>query len=301
MTGKKIKGGFYLKARQIKDSAIHKAPPYVREIWDYLLREANHRDTKYMGYEIKRGQLFRTYREIRDDLSWKVGYRVERYNENHMKMGMRYLTRQLMITVTKQPRGNIITILNYDYFQNPENYETTNEETTRQPTRQPMPNQCVPSINNNNNNIIIEKKRNITKKRKETLSLKNKFLQRQWDYFFSLSEKLSNWLVNQKNVKINKSKLNSWTKSLVLLYERDLVGQNGERMKRISGALNWYIENAPREYVPVIESGKSFREKFVRLEEAIEREKKRNNSVKGEYIPKWQDDPDLNPQLKREK
>ena len=148
----KIQGGYYIKARCIKKSAIAHSPPYVREIWDYLLREANHKDSKYSGFLLKRGQLFRTYREIRDDLKWKVGYRTERFNENQMKMGMRYLMKQLMITVTKQPRGNIITILNYNYFQNPKNYETTNETTNVTTNGQPMGNQLLPSINKNDKN-----------------------------------------------------------------------------------------------------------------------------------------------------
>ena len=156
----KINGGYFIKARCIKGSAIYKAPPYIREIWDYLLREANHTDKKYNGYIIKRGQLFRSYKDIRDDLSWKVGYRTERYNENQMKMGMRYLKKQLMITLLKQPRGNIITICNYDFFQNPKNYEATSEATDETTNGQPMGNQGVLSINKNDNKVNKEKKIN---------------------------------------------------------------------------------------------------------------------------------------------
>ena len=41
-----IPGGYYIKARQIKYSWVANAAPVVREIWDYLLREANHHDKK---------------------------------------------------------------------------------------------------------------------------------------------------------------------------------------------------------------------------------------------------------------
>ena len=68
----KIHGGYFIKARQIKNSFIAHASPCVREIWDYLLREANHSDEKYNGFVVKRGQLFRNYREIREDLSLLV-------------------------------------------------------------------------------------------------------------------------------------------------------------------------------------------------------------------------------------
>lgn len=171
-----IVGGYYIKARCVKNSAIAHAPPYVREIWDYLLREANHADRKYSGYLIKRGQLFRSYRDIRNDLSWKVGYRTERYNENHMKMGMRYLMKQLMITLTKQPRGNVITICNYDYFQDPKNYEATSDATSDATNGQPMGNQCVPAINKNGKKLKNEKNyKNKEKDREEFLIFYNAY------------------------------------------------------------------------------------------------------------------------------
>jgi len=148
----KIPGGYYIKARQIKESAIAHSPPYVRELWDYLLREANHKDVKYNGFTVLRGQLFRLYKEIREDLCWYVGYRKEMYNENHMKKGMRYLKKELMIVTAKEPRGVLITVCNYDLFQNPKNYERTNEEPTKEPTKEPMKNQSGPSINKNDKN-----------------------------------------------------------------------------------------------------------------------------------------------------
>jgi len=161
--GKRIKGGYYLKARCIRESAIAHSAPCVRELWDYLLREANHRDVKYNGFTIKRGQLFRSYRQIRDDLSWHVGYRKERYSENQMKKGMKHLAKELMITTTKKPRGVLITISNYDYFQNPENYEGTNEGTTEGTTKEPRGNQRGTPINKNEKNEKNEKEISMSK------------------------------------------------------------------------------------------------------------------------------------------
>ena len=42
---------------------------------------------------------------------------------------------------------------------------------------------------------------------------------------------------------------------------------------RIERALKWYKENAGGQFVPIVESGSSLREKFVRLEAAIARSK----------------------------
>ncbi len=125
----KIKGGYYLKARIIQEKKISKAPPHTREVWDYILREANHKDNKYGQYTIKRGQLFRTYQEIRESLAWFAGWRKMMYSENQMKASMKFLRDNQCIATTKQPGGTIITILNYDHYQNPKNYEATKEAT----------------------------------------------------------------------------------------------------------------------------------------------------------------------------
>ncbi len=62
----KIDGGYYIKARCIQNSEIAIMPPYIREIWDWLLKEANHTDGKSNGSNIKRGQLVRTFRDIQE-------------------------------------------------------------------------------------------------------------------------------------------------------------------------------------------------------------------------------------------
>lgn len=150
---KKIYGGYYIQARCIKDSYIAKAAPYVREMWNYLLREANHQDVKYGGFEIKRGQLFRSYKDIIEDLSWYIGYRKMKYCENHMKNGMRTLRKEGMITTMKTPRGVLITICNYDYYQDPKNYEDTSKTPAITPAITPILHQGVLSINKKNKNV----------------------------------------------------------------------------------------------------------------------------------------------------
>ena len=121
-----IPGGYYLKARKTKDSAIAKAPPHVREIWDYLMREAFYKD----GRELKRGQLLRTYRQIITDLSWHIGWRKCSYKTYHCEFAMKWLKKEGMITTRKTTRGLIITICNFDHYQTPENYESHKEKST---------------------------------------------------------------------------------------------------------------------------------------------------------------------------
>ena len=126
----KIPGGYYIKARKIQESSIAKAPPHVREIWDYLLMKANHANTE----KYKRGECFVSYKEIINDLSWFVGYRKMSYKKHHCEIAMKRLTKESMIATTKTTRGIKVSIINYDYYQDPKNYEsytTAPAKTTR--------------------------------------------------------------------------------------------------------------------------------------------------------------------------
>jgi hypothetical protein len=117
-----ISGGYYIKARCIGDSEIAHQPPHYRELWDWLLANANHTDRKIYGKTIHRGQLHCTIDEIREGLHWHIGYRKQTYKKHDCENAMKWLTRAEMVTTAKTGRGTIITICNYDYYQNPDNY-----------------------------------------------------------------------------------------------------------------------------------------------------------------------------------
>lgn len=161
-----IPGGYYLKARKIQNSAIQKQPPHVREIWDWLLKEANHKDKEYNGFMIKRGQLFRTYDEIREGLHWMIGYRKMMYTKDHTKKAMKFLRKHQMIATKKALGGVLITILNYNYYQNPKNYESTNESHIESTNEAPMKHHESPHYNKNDKN-----EKNNNKERESLLSL----------------------------------------------------------------------------------------------------------------------------------
>ena len=173
MTKAKIPGGYYLKARCIQDSEISNAPPYVREIWDFLIRTANHQDHRMNGSIILRGQCVITIKEIQDGLSWNVGYRKMQYEDWRIKKALKWLADRNMIAKHKTTRGMVITVVKYNYYQDPSNYhqrnstESTNESTCesttlfvdksdmRVPTKVPGKNQSCPTINNNEKNKDI--------------------------------------------------------------------------------------------------------------------------------------------------
>ncbi|MBT3756272.1 MAG: hypothetical protein HOD64_12900 [Candidatus Cloacimonetes bacterium] len=211
----RISGGYYIKARQIKNSWITHSAPVVREVWDYLLREANHKDAKYNGLTIKRGQLFRKYSEIRENLSWNIGYRKEQYSENQMKVAMKNLKKHSMIKLMKKPRGCLITVLNYDKYQTPVNYEATSEATNETTNKQPTSNQCLPSINKNDKKSNNEKKKiyrkfaHLSLLKSEFENLKDKGITK--EQIDDLCDRIENYKKNTKYSSLNLT-IQSWYK-----------------------------------------------------------------------------------------
>lgn len=115
----RIRGGYYIKARKIQESDIAHAPPHVREIWDYLLMMANHKD----NHICKRGQHITNSKQVREALHWYVGWRKEMYSDASYDNSMRWLRKAGMITTRRTVRGTVVTIVNYDVYQDPKNYD----------------------------------------------------------------------------------------------------------------------------------------------------------------------------------
>ena len=82
------------------------------------------------------------------------------------------------------------------------------------------------------------------------------------DLAFFLSEIV---LLRRKKT-LSKKLITNWANSIRLLIEID-----GVPIDRVRPALEWYEKNWDTEYTPVIESGKSLREKFDKLLNAIDR------------------------------
>jgi len=122
-----IQGGYYIKAKCIQQSEISKAPPHVRETWDWILMKANHCDNG----KISRGQLLTSYKDIQEGLCWYIGYRKQQYTKAQIETAMKYLRKTAMVTTTRTTRGTVITVLNYDKYQDTKNYENRNGTATK--------------------------------------------------------------------------------------------------------------------------------------------------------------------------
>jgi hypothetical protein len=98
-------------------------PPVVRELWMYLLRRVNYKDNgKY-----PRGTAFFNLGEIQNALSWYQGWRKRYYSKPQLTKSLRKLNERNMIETQKATRGIYVSVLNYDYYQDPNNYESNDE------------------------------------------------------------------------------------------------------------------------------------------------------------------------------
>ena len=95
------------------------------------------------------------------------------------------------------------------------------------------------------------------------------------EHYLSIAKRLAQIIQTNNNIKHTPSQIVSWAKQI-----RMLVEQNEVSTLRIRKALHWYDKHIGEAYVPVIESGTSLREKFIKLETAIARDNKSSKSHK---------------------
>jgi hypothetical protein len=98
------------------------------------------------------------------------------------------------------------------------------------------------------------------KKTKEIKKTKEK------DISVPLAKFLQIIIEEKKNIRHTPNQIEKWAKDI-----SKLINTNQVSYERIKSALRWYKDHCRDEYVPVIESGAALRDKFIKLESAIER------------------------------
>lgn len=166
-----VKGGYYIKARKIQESEIAHKPPHFREIWDWLCQKASHKSIKLYGKTINRGQCLCTYKDIQEGLHWKIGWRKNTYSKWDCERALKWLRAATMIATKRTTIGLLITLVNYDIYQNPANYESDNTALPTVATRRPQ--RCHTIIQEYKNGRI--KKKNKGKYNKEFEEFWEKF------------------------------------------------------------------------------------------------------------------------------
>ena len=84
--------------------------------------------------------------------------------------------------------------------------------------------------------------------------------------YLPLAKYLSNVIRTTKNITHTTKQINSWTNDIRQMEEDQKISY-----ERIEKALQWYRKNIGGQYIPVVESGKSLKEKFHKLEAAMVR------------------------------
>lgn len=132
MTNAPVAGGYILLARKLFESEMMNKPPLYFKLWGWMLARAMWKD----GDKLKRGQFVTSISEMQQAMSYRVGWRREVPTRDEIRSAYETFTKTLMITTTKTTRGMVITILNYDTYQNAQSYEA-HKEAPRKPTATP--------------------------------------------------------------------------------------------------------------------------------------------------------------------
>jgi hypothetical protein len=159
-----IPGGYILLSRKILNNEIMKKPPLYFKIWAWILLNAQHKDYG----NLKRGQLFTSIPEMQEAMSYKVGYRIEKptkkqiwgvleWLRNSYEGNTKVTTNVPMIETTKVTHGIIITVVNYDLYQTPSNYESNNEGNDERMTKGQRKKRQGNNINKNDKNVKNDK------------------------------------------------------------------------------------------------------------------------------------------------
>lgn len=149
--------GWFQVPRSLFESDLWHMPTYYLKIWLYLQGCACHTDQHYDGFHLRRGQCFRSYAKIADQLVYYQGNRPVRLSVNHVKRAMNFLRKTRRIATAKKPRGVLITLLDYPKQRDTHHYGRTSERTTSESNHEPIANQERPSIYKKEENEKNEK------------------------------------------------------------------------------------------------------------------------------------------------
>lgn len=141
-------GTWFAIDRKIFSSDLWFASPWKLKIFIYLLGHANHEPNHFMGVELQRGELIRSYRTIAKDCSYKVGYRLKKPAMETIRRICEELTKELRITQRTSQIGTIFKIINYDELQ-----PKLNIRTSQRTSQQQVSSESIPRQDNNTKNV----------------------------------------------------------------------------------------------------------------------------------------------------
>jgi hypothetical protein len=203
----------------------------VLALFIYLVVSANHKPKKFRGHEIERGQTVIGLHSAAE----RTGLSPQK-----VRTALKKLKSTGEITSKSTNKFTIITICNYEKYQIQESAE---QQALQQTNNKPL------TTNKK------ERKKEIKKKR---LSVET---------YVPTAQMLIDIVEEKKPGKnLGNRTARQWANSIRLLVERDK-----ESHEHVQNVLRWYSQNWDDTYTPVVESGKSLRDKFSSLENAMQR------------------------------
>lgn len=140
-------GTWFAIDRKIFSSDLWFASPWKLKIFIYLLGNANHEPGHFMGVDIDRGELIRSYRTIQSDCSYKIGYRIKKPSFDTVRRICEELTKESRIVQRTVHCGTLFKIINYNELQ--PNYT---QRTVQRKRESSFNDRSTPVHNNNNKN-----------------------------------------------------------------------------------------------------------------------------------------------------
>ena len=96
-------------------------------------------------------------------------------------------------------------------------------------------------------------------------------------FFLEMAKGLQTMVESKKRIKVGKIQLLNWTKEIKSLFSTiSKIRGKEQALNDIKKAIQFLIDHSGEEYIPVVESGKTFKDKFSKIEDAIRRQKKRD-------------------------
>ena len=129
--GPEIPGGFVLLSRQVMDSDLTGKPPMFFKLWIWLLCRARRKANGKFNV----GEVFTSIDEMREAMSWYIGFRKIKPTKNEIRKAYESFMKEGMATTRKTTRGLVISLSNFEKYQNPKSYEAHTESPTKNPRR----------------------------------------------------------------------------------------------------------------------------------------------------------------------
>ena len=118
----RVSGGYVLIARRIAERFFDR-PSWHLKVWMFLLTKAWHKPTQMGDIVVDRGQCLVSLTLISVRCGHKVGRRPVRPSLSQVSRLLKDFKKSEMIATKNTNSGILVTICNYETYQNPSNYQ----------------------------------------------------------------------------------------------------------------------------------------------------------------------------------